>query len=196
MQEPIKYNKLYYYEGVLKHYKDVIKRLENTDKSLNKDTSITNWEWINPIDDIIVHKRHAHEFSQEKLILPSISSQTDPDLQFISTYPQMALQGCLSHYLRDTEWIDISLVHLSIAKGRMGKILGEHSDSQDSNIKISATLYLNNDYEGGEIVFPKQGIELKPFPGSIIIYPSNEEYSHYSKIITSGSKYTYNTFWA
>lgn len=195
MKEPIKYNSLYYYEGILKHYKDVIKRLEDTDQLLDNNTSITNWQWINPIEDIIVHKRHAHEFSQEKLILPSILKETNPDMTFISTYPRMAIEGCLSHYLRHTQWIDISLIHLSIAKGRMGKILGEHSDHQDSTIKLSAILYLNNDYEGGEIVFPKQGIELKPFSGSIIIYPSNEEYSHYSKIITSGSKYTFNTFW-
>ena len=42
----------------------------------------------------------------------------------------------------------------------------------------SAIFYINDDYEGGEIYFPNWDIEIKPKTGSLVIFPSNEEYKN------------------
>lgn len=54
---------------------------------------------------------------------------------------------------------------------------------------ISAVIYLNDDYEGGELYFPRFGLELKPKRGDIAIFPSTFIYEHASKEMISGTKY-------
>tara|TARA_B110000503_G_scaffold131362_2_gene205847 strand:+ start:701 stop:1390 length:690 start_codon:yes stop_codon:yes gene_type:complete len=55
---------------------------------------------------------------------------------------------------------------------------------------ISAVLYLNDDYEGGELWFPRFGVDLKPKKGDIAIFPSTFIYEHASKEMISGTKYS------
>lgn len=76
-----------------------------------------------------------------------------------------------------------------IARFTEGVGMHEHFDS--SRPKDYATLiYLNDDYIGGEIYFPKYGIEIKPKVGDLICFPDNPEYVHGVRPIVSGSRYT------
>lgn len=55
---------------------------------------------------------------------------------------------------------------------------------------VSAVIYLNDDYEGGEIYFPRlDKISVKPGYGDIAIFPSNYAYEHASLPIKTGTKY-------
>jgi predicted 2-oxoglutarate/Fe(II)-dependent dioxygenase YbiX len=59
---------------------------------------------------------------------------------------------------------------------------------------LSAILFLNNDYKGGELSFKtladdKETI-FKPIPGSLIIWPSNFLYPHCVKPVTKGTRYS------
>jgi predicted 2-oxoglutarate/Fe(II)-dependent dioxygenase YbiX len=51
-------------------------------------------------------------------------------------------------------------------------------------------MYLNNDYQGGEIEFVNSGVKLKPEAGSIIFFPSNFLYVHEVYPIESGFRYS------
>ena len=53
---------------------------------------------------------------------------------------------------------------------------------------VSALLYLNNDYEGGEFVVA--GKEIKPNKGSAIIFPSNFMYPHQAKKVIDGIRWS------
>lgn len=55
---------------------------------------------------------------------------------------------------------------------------------------VSAVVYLNDDYVGGEIEFPRHNLTLKPKAGDIILFPSNFVYEHASLNISSGTKYS------
>lgn len=55
---------------------------------------------------------------------------------------------------------------------------------------VSAVVYLNDDYVGGEIEFPRHNLILKPKAGDIILFPSNFVYEHASLNISSGTKYS------
>jgi predicted 2-oxoglutarate/Fe(II)-dependent dioxygenase YbiX len=59
---------------------------------------------------------------------------------------------------------------------------------------ISAIVYLNNDYEGGELEFPNFGIKIKPEPGMMILFPSNFAYTHIAHPVTKGTKYALVTW--
>lgn len=53
----------------------------------------------------------------------------------------------------------------------------------------SCVLYINDDYEGGEIGFPLQNKIFKPKPGTLLTYPSDLRYCHYVKKVTEGTKF-------
>jgi len=53
-------------------------------------------------------------------------------------------------------------------------------------------IYLNDDFEGGEIYYTDLGIEYKPSAGDLIIH--NARISHEVKEVISGTRYCYPTF--
>jgi predicted 2-oxoglutarate/Fe(II)-dependent dioxygenase YbiX len=59
---------------------------------------------------------------------------------------------------------------------------------------LSAIVYLNNDYEGGEVEFVNFGIKIKPEPGMLLLFPSNYAYSHIAHPVTDGTKYAIVTW--
>jgi hypothetical protein len=58
------------------------------------------------------------------------------------------------------------------------------------NCTVSAVIYINDNYEGGEIRFPRlDGYTHTPKVGDIAIFPSNYIYEHASLPMKSGTKY-------
>jgi hypothetical protein len=55
---------------------------------------------------------------------------------------------------------------------------------------ISSVMYLNDDYEGGELIFPHFDLKFKPEAGDIVFFPSNFLFSHASLPVQSGTKYS------
>lgn len=62
-------------------------------------------------------------------------------------------------------------------------------------VDYGSVIYLNDDYEGGEIYFPDHGIDFKPVAGTVVFFPSNKLYNHGVKAIKSGVRYTSAQFW-
>lgn len=60
---------------------------------------------------------------------------------------------------------------------------------------IGTVFYLNDDYEGGELFFPKQQISFKPKPKAAYFFPGDANYIHGVNQVTSGTRYTCPFFW-
>lgn len=60
---------------------------------------------------------------------------------------------------------------------------------------IAGLFYVNDDYEGGELYFPKQNIQFKPKAGSAYFFPGDMNYIHGVTEIKSGIRYTVPFFW-
>lgn len=60
---------------------------------------------------------------------------------------------------------------------------------------LAGLFYLNDDYEGGELYFPKQGIQFKPKPGAAYFFPGDMNFIHGVTEITSGIRYVIPFFW-
>lgn len=74
-------------------------------------------------------------------------------------------------------------LHLSgfatIQRMQSGVELKSHTDQHtDPSIKYAAILYLNDDYVDGELIFKNNDLRLRPKPGSLLIFPGNEEFEH------------------
>lgn len=83
----------------------------------------------------------------------------------------------------------------NILKYNSGQEYQTHADSDGLTKRtISAVIYLNDDYEGGEIEFINFGIKLKPKAGTLLLFPSNYAYAHRAHAITSGTKYAIVTW--
>lgn len=79
------------------------------------------------------------------------------------------------------------VVHIS--KYRINGSVDPHADEgyEEDNGVYTIIWYLNDDYEGGELGFSKEGIELKAEAGDVFIYPSY--FVHYANAVTKGFKY-------
>lgn len=83
----------------------------------------------------------------------------------------------------------------SLLKYEEGQEYKAHYDAgPTANRTMSAVLYLNDDYEGGEIEFIHMGIKIKPQAGMLVIFPSSYPYAHIAHPITKGKKYALVTW--
>lgn len=108
-----------------------------------------------------------------------------------------------------------------IRKYSAGTYMGAHFDQQegDDRLKYSLVMYLNDDYDGGEISFTVRDPEgkisgmtpdvdfevakqnnsysfaVKPKAGSCIIFPSSPPYHHIAHLVKSGYKYMVPQHW-
>jgi predicted 2-oxoglutarate/Fe(II)-dependent dioxygenase YbiX len=55
---------------------------------------------------------------------------------------------------------------------------------------LSVVYFLNDDFEGGELVFPAFDLKIKPEAGMLVCFPSDHHYIHGVNAVTSGQRYT------
>jgi hypothetical protein len=69
-----------------------------------------------------------------------------------------------------------------------GVELKAHTDQHtDPSIKYAAILYINDDYKDGSLFFKnKQDSDLRPAPGTLLLFPGNEEYEHGVRFVGEG----------
>lgn len=68
-----------------------------------------------------------------------------------------------------------------------GVSLGAHIDNHsDPSIVWASVIYLEDNYNGGELYFKNLDIQIKPKPGSLVIFPGTPEYEHGVKEVKDG----------
>ena len=108
-------------------------------------------------------------------------------LNLIDHYGFMVHDFVKKSYVGPFKNFDLSKTH--IARFEEGPGMHEHFDSSRPN-DIATILYLNSDYLGGEIYFPKYQISIKPNPGDLLCFPDTVDFVHGVRPITSGIRYT------
>lgn len=72
----------------------------------------------------------------------------------------------------------------------------EHSDnSGDEETKLiiyGVIIYINDNYEGGELIYPDLNFKVKPKSGMLVYHPGN--YRHYVSKVKKGQRYSLTTF--
>lgn len=69
-----------------------------------------------------------------------------------------------------------------------GVELKSHTDQHtDPSIRYAAILYINDDYKDGTLFFKnKENSDLRPKPGTLLIFPGNDEYEHGVRFVGEG----------
>lgn len=83
----------------------------------------------------------------------------------------------------------IRLIH----KTDKASIWARHSDNAGgSEIKYGVVIYLNDNFEGGELYYPSLGLTIKPEKGMLVYHPGDED--HEVLKVVAGERYTLTSF--
>lgn len=77
-----------------------------------------------------------------------------------------------------------------ILKYGIGQKFTNHIDDHpDYPRRVSTVYYMNDNYQGGIIHFPRLNISFKPGANQMIVFPSNYIYNHSVSPVTEGTRY-------
>ena len=96
-----------------------------------------------------------------------------------SEVPQLLSYGIGGHYCPhidgESQWMTPK-----------GELIWKKSTDRD----LSMVLFINDDYEGGDFVFPDLKVRVRPEPGLLVAFPSNHHYKHGVEPVTKGQRYS------
>jgi hypothetical protein len=203
MDREILEDKVYYYTNVIEDPKKLVDAIEND----NKD----EWgEWM-------ACSGQHYVYGTDKTIAPSEGND------YIYKTLEKAFDDVARDYAKAQGITDEPKLfpQYPIKKYQPGTFMGAHFDQQegDERLKVSFVMYLNDDYEGGEISFtiaspggiltgarPPSDFDLaekdtnytfavKPKAGSIIVFPPSPPYHHTAHLVKSGEKIMVPQHW-
>jgi hypothetical protein len=188
----IYFDKIFYYKNALSDPSSFINQIEESDLDLTDDDPISPWtDWLASGEGAYVFGNIKHT-DDSKLKTGSDSAV------FIYKSLREVLASVGKDYAQNLDIEYVDPMPVSISKYRTGADMGPHVDDygQEGVFPLmSAVIYLNDDYEGGELNFPEQGICIKPEAGSVIVFPSTKPFYHQSMPIKTGIKYMVPAFW-
>lgn len=104
----------------------------------------------------------------------------------------------LARYIPDEDLIEDAELTMNYHTDYMP----EDAESESDKFGITAVLYPNDDYEGGEIafkIFNEEGVErefeYKPKAGDLVMFPSGHPYYHGVRRIYGAPKYITRLYW-
>jgi len=191
-------NSIFYFTNCVNAPKKYIEHLEEMDKNLDSYPYIEKWrDWTASNDQ-------SNIYGQQKYI-DSRSLSNDQNLNkkmlYLINAIKEPLHMCSNRYADAKQLGNITEInYFAINKYFSGQAMGPHLDSYgDSNkITFSTLIYLNDNYEGGEISFldEKQSkvINYKPEKGDIIVFPSGAPYYHGVFPVKTNERYVLRMF--
>ncbi|WP_455221856.1 2OG-Fe(II) oxygenase [Kaarinaea lacus] len=97
---------------------------------------------------------------------------------------------------KSLDWIESP----DLMRYREGGHYIKHADSQNMDLAtrmwskvidrdLSMLIYLNGDYEGGELSFYKLNYQIRPRAGAVVLFPSDHRFLHQAESVTKGIRY-------
>lgn len=128
------------------------------------------------IRQIPEHYRHTKEDHEVNRIWEELY---DAQIDAVNDY-------CNAHHIKMDFWEVMNFIRYG-----ENQHFQEHADHGFSYMAtVSLVGYPNDDYDGGDLVFPKLGIQVKPKAGDLYLFPSTYIYSHIAMPVHNGTKYS------
>lgn len=183
-------NGIFVYHDVIKPEIDVVKRLESTLSDPSNSYSFK--EAMVGYGMKMPEYRDCFDFKFKKTDLQFDNSSASISLQSLWQDVYDAQIAAVRHYCKTFNIGELRYWEaMNFVKYGPGQHFQEHHDHGYSyNCVVSLVSYPNDDYEGGELYFRLQSLNIKPRAGDLFIFPSNYMYPHQSKPVISGTKYS------
>jgi len=87
---------------------------------------------------------------------------------------------------------DSYIAHADNERREHGRWVPNHTPQRD----CTGLAYLNDDFTGGELVFPDRDVVIIPKPGLLVGFPGNHELVHAVSKVRSGKRYCLPTWFS
>ncbi len=180
------------YSDVIENYKELIPQIET---GISKNLEL--WSpALSIIDGDTVHEKMVRDTDsfyidyKDSIVTSSIHEyyefKTNLSNIFLTGFKDLELDYKTEHNI-GTEWHDYYGV-LKYGPGQ--KVIDHIDDSQKHHRRISTVYYLNDDYTGGEVLFPRFDITYKPVANELLMFPSTYVYNHSVVPVVEGTRYS------
>jgi predicted 2-oxoglutarate/Fe(II)-dependent dioxygenase YbiX len=160
--------------------------LQVFDPQKTNETGNTEWTTDKKVRDT-QHVELQPIMPQISLLLKKIVTETiNPYYGFEikeAEQPQLLCYGVGGHYHPHVD-----------AEGIWSNPDGSKEWRKNVDRDLSVLIYLNDDYEGGNLVFPELHISIKPKKGMLVAFPSTHHYLHGVEPVTKGERFAIVTW--
>ena len=179
-------------------YKDVIQGYETLIENIEEvvSTKLISWAQASVKADNNIEVETKYRDTQtivipyvtnpiEDLASPEKSFDSSIRIIFFNSFNNVELD-----YLKNFEVQTQTHDAYSILKYGVGQKFTNHiDDHKDFHRRVSTVYYLNDNYTGGEINFPRFNISYKPKANEMLIFPSTYVYNHSVSPVIDGTRY-------
>lgn len=181
---------IYVYHDVLPKEMEITNRLEEI---LSNENSRYSWqEAMVGYKQKMPEYRDCVDFKFKKTDLIYDKSIDSKKLQQLWQDVYDRVKATVDHYTKKFNLGELRYWEaMNFIKYGPGQHFQEHHDHGFSyNCVVSMVAYPNDNYEGGELYFRLQDLNLKAKAGDLFLFPSNYMYPHRAMPVTSGTKYS------
>ena len=179
-------------------YKDVIERYETLIENIEEvvSTKLISWAQASVKADKNIEVETKYRDTQI-IVIPYVTNPTEdlssPEKAFDSSIRIIffnSFNNVELDYLKSFEVQTQTHDAYSILKYGIGQKFTNHiDDHKDFHRRVSTVYYLNDNYTGGEINFPRFNISYKPKANEMLIFPSTYVYNHSVSPVIKGTRY-------
>lgn len=222
MNKQILEERIYYYENGVKNFDKLMQTIDEVD-ALDKEYGKDTWlDWTASNDKSYIYgKTKSFDINQIKNI--TLDKEYKEKMEYIYNTIMESLYEVSADYAKSIGDNDEPRLFptFNIKKYNAGIGMGSHFDQLDGDktLRYSLVMYLNDDFDGGEISFflsdyedvkkvPSPDLDydiamskgqiqfgIKPKAGSVIIFPSAAPYYHTAHIVKTNFKYMVPGHW-
>jgi len=195
LEYEVLHENVYYFPNAFPQIKELMQAVEEVNSK-----AVTPWEtwYANNTDE-------GYPYGEVKTLnFFNLSQETDPDTKEKAEYVLNTIIGTMEACCRefmvqhgaDQEELENlksdmfeGMNYYGIRRYNENESMGPHPDRvEEDKDTYTISVYLDDDYEGGELGVVQPGVDalIKPNAGSIVVFPSG--YLHESKLLTSGRK--------
>ncbi len=189
-----------YFKNVIKNHEEIIAGLNSFENNL-----ITKWyPWGKKYATSNQQKQSLEllDYGVAKSIYnPNIDYKKElNECHFIYNSINEAVLKCINEYTKilniDTNSNPkIESNGFVVGRYNPGQTIGAHIDCPYDDLEHSFVIYLNDNYNGGEIDFYNLNLRIKPVAGSIIMFKSSDPYHEHGTKPADDYKYMSPYFW-
>jgi predicted 2-oxoglutarate/Fe(II)-dependent dioxygenase YbiX len=182
-------------------YNNVIPDSENLYKDIEEGMSSAGFNWLDAMvrdgdskhDGVNIMTRSTLSFGVPYLGKTENKTETNIKMLLLENLNNIFFESFdpiekdyMQTYGIYSEWHD----SYGILKYGFGQFFSNHIDDHPTyHRRISTVYYLNDNYTGGEINFPRFNITLKPQANQMILFPSTYVYNHSVSPVIEGERY-------
>lgn len=183
------------YKKLFLNYNNIINLFEDSSKNSK------NWFWKKSEQAMKVNEKQRTSIEMNLPVYKTNYSSLnlndyEKKLIIVSADIQERIIQHVLHYANDFGLSISDSERPKVLKYTVGDFFKMHRDSHPLTPRsVSTILYLNDNYDGGELFFKYFNFMYKPEFGDLVVFPSNYAYTHESTPITNGTKYSIVNFW-